>query len=146
MSQCRVSVPCWQCGTLYICHWASNILFAQFYHTCIDLLLLICWLVEAKIELCQKSESKRGRETRRVNASLNLSYCASAKGIGVCVWRLRFCWCAAFQKRGLCMTLISAYCGTEKIRGANCPENTLSEDNLLFPRYILLFTNRPQQM
>lgn len=33
------------------------------------------------------------------------------------------------------MTLISAYCGIEEIRGANCPENTLSEENLLFSHY-----------
>lgn len=27
------------------------------------------------------------------------------------------------------MTLISAYCGIEEIRGAHCPESTLTEEN-----------------
>lgn len=44
------------------------------------------------------------------------------------------------------MTLISAYCGIEEIRGANCPESTLTEKN--FSHYSASCTHVvfPQQL
>lgn len=91
--------------------------------------------MEVKIELCQNLKG-RNQMCEYVSKFKLLCQQKRAGSVRVCL-KITFCSCAAFQKRGLCMTLILAYCGIEEIRVANCPDNTLSEENS-FPTILLL--------